>query len=74
MPMLYHSEPNRAEPARWIWFSVETPSTFREYKLPSSEAEWSWDDRRNYRELETLAERCGKPVHRSAHLQAAATS
>jgi hypothetical protein len=32
MPMLYHSEPNRAEPARWIWFSVETASTFTEYK------------------------------------------
>ena len=74
MPMLYHSEPNRAEPARWIWFSVETPSTFTEYKLPSSDAEWSWDDRRNYRELETLAERYGKPVHRSGRLRAAATS
>jgi hypothetical protein len=59
--MLHHSEPNRAEPARWTWFSVETPSVFKEYKLPASEADWERTHKQCYRELETLAERTASP-------------
>jgi hypothetical protein len=69
MPMLHHSEPNHAEPARWTWFSVETPSVFKEYKLPASEADWEPTHEQCYRELETLAERYGKPIHRSGYLR-----
>ena len=66
MPM-YHSEPNRAEPNAYLWFSVETPSVFREYKLPACSSDWSRSDGRKLRELETLAERHGTHIHRSAY-------
>ena len=66
MPM-YHAEPNRAAPNRWTWFSVETPSVFKERKLPASEADWSKDDRRNYHELEALADRYATYIRRSEY-------
>ena len=39
------------------WFSVETPSVFREYELPIKAAEFSAADRQNYNELAKLADR-----------------
>jgi hypothetical protein len=66
MPM-YHAEPNRAEPSRWTWFSVETPSVFKEHKLPASEADWSKGDRRDFRELEALADRHATHIRRSEY-------
>ena len=60
--MMYHSEPNRAEPSRWAWFSVETPSVFREYKLPACDLNWSRDDKRKHAELTKLAERHGTAI------------
>jgi hypothetical protein len=66
MPM-YHAEPNRSEPNRWMWFSVETPSVFKEHKLPASSADWSTADQRKFRELETLAENYSTHIHRSGY-------
>lgn len=60
---MYHSEPNRAEPNRHTWFSVETPSVFREHKLPACETAWSATDKKKHRELVALAERHGTYVH-----------
>jgi hypothetical protein len=52
---MYHSEPNRASPLSHSWFSVETPSVFKEYKLPACNADWSRADKRNHEHLEDLA-------------------
>ena len=63
----YHAEPNRASPPTHTWFSVSTPSVFREYKLPECESDWSRADKRKFSELESLAERHGAHVHRSTY-------
>ena len=63
----YHAEPNRAEPSSHLWFSVETPSVFREHKLPASNTDWTRADERKFSELEALAERHGTHVHRSTY-------
>ena len=49
-----------------MWFSVETPSVFREHLLPADIAKWTKKDRRLYRGLQALAERHGTPI-RSSH-------
>jgi hypothetical protein len=64
--MMYHSEPNRAEPSRWAWFSVETPRVVREYKLPACDLNWTRDDKRKHAELTKLAERHGTAIRVSA--------
>jgi hypothetical protein len=63
----YHAEPNRSAPATHTWFSVETPSVFREYKLPASEADWTAFDHRKFGELEELAKRHATHIHRSEY-------
>jgi hypothetical protein len=62
---MFHSEPNRATPLRHIWFSVETPQVFREYKLPADNAQWTKADEQKIAELEHLAERHRTYIHRS---------
>ena len=66
MPM-FHSEPNRSAPASHTWFSVETPSVFKEYKLPASEADWTKADSAHFRELETLADNYDTHIRRSEY-------
>jgi hypothetical protein len=66
MPM-YHAEPNRSEPNRWMWFSVETPSVFKEYRLPASSADWSAADQRKFIALSVIADEHATYVHRSGY-------
>lgn len=63
----YHSEPNRAAPASHTFFSVSTPSVFREHKLPACNADWTRADQRKYRELEQLAEAHGAHIQRTSY-------
>lgn len=63
----FHSEPHRATPATHTWFCVETPSVFREYKLPVNETDWSRADERKFAELEELAERHGTHIQRNSY-------
>lgn len=49
------------------WFSVETPSVFREISLPDDEDVWTKTDRRNYDRLSALAEAHGTYVQTSAY-------
>lgn len=44
------------------FFSVETPSIFREIELPEDQATWSEDDESNYDELQQLAQAHGTAV------------
>ncbi len=64
---MYHAEPNRAEPSKWLWFSVETPSVFQEAKLPACEADWAPNHQRTFATLEAIAERHGTHIHRSTY-------
>lgn len=66
MPM-YHGEPNRSEPASHMWFSVETPNVFKEYKLPASNTDWTKADWRKFNELKAMAENHGTHVHCTAY-------
>lgn len=50
-----------------MYFSVSTPSVFREYKLPDLESEWTNADERKFSELEDLAERYETHIHRSTY-------
>ncbi len=43
-----------------MWYCVETPSVFREVKLPANAADWSAADKRKFKTLEDLAE-----IHRT---------
>lgn len=52
----------RAEPNRWLWYSVSTPSVFLEYRLPADDAHLTATHRRQYAELQRLAERHGTYV------------
>ena len=67
MAITSHAEPNRASPATHYWFSVETPSVFREIKLPTPREDWTRSERRAYSDLEALAERYGTHVHCSLY-------
>lgn len=63
----YHAEPNRAEPNSWMWYAVQTPTVFREYKLPVDDALMSRTHRRQYAELRRLAEAHGASITASAY-------
>lgn len=64
---MYHSEPNRSEPASHLWFSVSTPGVFREYRLPACNTAWSKADWSRFRELELLAESHRTVIHRCGY-------
>jgi hypothetical protein len=66
MPM-YHAEPNRSEPASYCWYSVSTPSVFREYKLPVCDSRATRSEKRKFAELHDLAEQHGTRVHASPY-------
>jgi hypothetical protein len=47
---------HRTAPNSWLWYSVDTPSVFREYKLPTDDTIMTRTHKRQYRELQELAE------------------
>jgi hypothetical protein len=49
------------------WYSVETPSIFREVPLPAEPDDWSDKDKRAYAQLETEAEKHGTSVRASPY-------
>lgn len=49
-------------PNTFRWYSVETPSVFREYKLPESDAHMTRTEKCQYRELQRLAEQHGTSI------------
>lgn len=40
----------------YTWHSIETPSVFREYRLPSNLNRWSDADQRKFEKLQHLAD------------------
>ena len=64
---MFHSDPHRATPATHSWYSVETPSVFREYALPACSSDWSRADQRRLAELEHLAEVHGTYIQRHSY-------
>jgi hypothetical protein len=60
-------QPNKVSPPTHIWFCVETPAAFREYKLPANNATWTRADRRKFRELQRLAEDHGTYIQRNGY-------
>jgi len=50
----------------WAYLSVETPSVFREHRLPILHRDRSPAERKTYAELERLAERYGTSIITSA--------
>ena len=52
----------RATPATHMWYSVETPRVFREYRLAVEDAAMTRTQRRQYRDLLDLAERYGARI------------
>lgn len=66
--MMYHDNPRRCEPESWLWYSVCTPTgVYREYKLPVEDAYMTAAHRRQYRELQKLAEAHGTHITASAY-------
>lgn len=59
---MFHAEPNRSEPNSWMWYGVQTPSVFREYKLPVDDALMTRTHKRQYAELKGLAEQHGASI------------
>lgn len=53
-------------PGEWAYLSVETPSVFREHRLPIRHRDRSPAERKLYAELERLAERYGTSIITSA--------
>ena len=45
-----------------LFYSVETPSVFRELALPADDSEWTPKQERQYERLAALAERHGTHV------------
>lgn len=52
----------RATPVTHMWYSVETPSVFREYRLAVEDAAMTRTQHRQYRELCDLADRYGARI------------
>jgi hypothetical protein len=50
----------------WAYLSVETPSVFREHRLPILHRDRSLAERKLYAELDRLAERYGTSIITSA--------
>ena len=63
----FHAEPNRASPATHIWFSVETPSVFKEYRLPASNEDWNAVQWHQFHFLEEMAEKYETHIHRTSY-------
>ena len=67
MPSYADSYHTRSEPARHLWFSVETPSVFKEIKLPACNADWTKSQWTQFNKLEALAEAHGTHIQRSTY-------
>ena len=50
-----------------MWFSVETPQVFAEYKLPADEKRWSRTQGSQYLRLVDLADAHGTHIKRTAY-------
>jgi len=59
---MYRDNPHHSPPNIYMWFCIETPSVFREHKLPADNSTWTRADKRKYAELERLAEQHGTYV------------
>lgn len=64
---MFHDNPNRAVPNSWMWYSVSTPSIFREFKLPVADEHMTSTHRKQYRELQALAAAHGTHIHESGY-------
>ena len=49
------------------WFSVSSPSVFKEYKLPSDPAKWTTRDKGKFNTLKALAEIHGAAINRNSY-------
>lgn len=58
----FSATPNKSAPDNWQWYCVQTPSVFREYKLPVDDARMTATHRRQYAELRRLAEQHGASI------------
>jgi len=54
--MMYANSNRAAFPASWLWYSVETPSVFREFKLPVDDGHMTSTHKKQLRVLKNLAE------------------
>lgn len=63
----FHGEPNRASPATHIWFSVETPGVFKEYRLPACNEDWTAIEWHQFHFLEELADKHGTGIRRTSY-------
>jgi len=53
---MYANNDRAAFPANWRWYSVETPSVFREFKLPVDDGHMTSSHKKQLRVLKNLAE------------------
>lgn len=60
----YHTKSARETKA---WFSVETPGVFREFKLTIADEDMTATERRQYVQLQRLAEKHGTTVRMSTY-------
>lgn len=67
MPAYAATYGRQSAPNAYAWYSVETPSVFREIKLPACDADWTTTQRRQHEKLTDLAERHGTHVRYSQH-------
>lgn len=53
--------------AAWLWYSVSTPGVFKEYELPADDKRMTATHRRQYAELQRLAEAHGAAITASTY-------
>jgi len=67
MPSFAADYDRRATPNSHLWFCVETPQVFLEYKLPASSTDWTNRHWRQFNQLEALAERHRTHIQRNTY-------
>jgi hypothetical protein len=57
------------EPHSWVWCTVETPSVFKDHRLPDDPSRKAWTDEHKaaWAELEALAEQHGTSIRTSSY-------